>query len=106
LDGCSACWDSTTPGRSSCWHVGRKAARQNADGFTECGQSAATAVRRWDSFATAQGEAGFSSIRSESGTPDHDLVRSIEFVASEKTIGKGYGGKNEDDEYYPIVANI
>ena len=26
-------------------------------------------------------------------------IRGIEFVASEKTIGKGYGGKNEDDEY-------
>ena len=33
-------------------------------------------------------------------------IRSIEFVASEKTIGKGYGGKNEDDEYYPMIANI
>ena len=33
-------------------------------------------------------------------------IRSIEFVASEKEAGKGYGGKNEDDEYYPIVANI
>jgi len=33
-------------------------------------------------------------------------IRSIEFVATEKDIGKGYGGKNEDDEYYPVVANI
>jgi DMSO/TMAO reductase YedYZ molybdopterin-dependent catalytic subunit/thiosulfate reductase cytochrome b subunit len=33
-------------------------------------------------------------------------IRSIEFVADTSTIGKGYGGKNEDDEYYPVVANI
>ena len=33
-------------------------------------------------------------------------IRSIEFVASVKSVGQGYGGKNEDDEYYPVVANI
>ncbi|HVU87938.1 MAG TPA: molybdopterin-dependent oxidoreductase [Pirellulales bacterium] len=33
-------------------------------------------------------------------------IRAIEFVASEKDVGRGYGGKNEDDEYYPVVANI
>jgi hypothetical protein len=33
-------------------------------------------------------------------------IKSVEFVASEKEVGKGYGGKNEDDEYYPVVANI
>ena len=33
-------------------------------------------------------------------------IRSIEFVASEKTIGKGYGGKNEDDEYYPMIVSL
>jgi DMSO/TMAO reductase YedYZ molybdopterin-dependent catalytic subunit len=33
-------------------------------------------------------------------------IKSVEFVASEKAVGKGYGGKNEDDEYYPVVANI
>ncbi len=33
-------------------------------------------------------------------------IREIEFVASEKEVGRGYGGKNEDDEYYPVVANI
>ena len=33
-------------------------------------------------------------------------IKSVEFVASEKVVGKGYGGKNEDDEYYPVVANI
>ena len=33
-------------------------------------------------------------------------IRSIQFVISGKTIGKGYGGKNEDDEYYPMIANI
>jgi len=33
-------------------------------------------------------------------------IREIDFVASEATVGKGFGGKNEDDEYYPVVANI
>jgi DMSO/TMAO reductase YedYZ molybdopterin-dependent catalytic subunit/thiosulfate reductase cytochrome b subunit len=29
----------------------------------------------------------------------------IEFVETHKTIGKGYGGKNEDDEYFDLLAN-
>lgn len=33
-------------------------------------------------------------------------VKSIEFVASEKDVGKGFGGKNEDDEYFDILADI
>jgi DMSO/TMAO reductase YedYZ molybdopterin-dependent catalytic subunit len=33
-------------------------------------------------------------------------IKSVEFVSSEAVVGKGYGGKNEDDEYYPVVANI
>jgi len=33
-------------------------------------------------------------------------IKAIEFVASVKEVGKGYGGKNEDDEYYDLVANI
>ena len=33
-------------------------------------------------------------------------IKSIEFVSSYAALGKGYGGKNEDDEYYPVVADI
>jgi DMSO/TMAO reductase YedYZ molybdopterin-dependent catalytic subunit/thiosulfate reductase cytochrome b subunit len=33
-------------------------------------------------------------------------IKSIEFVAGIEHVGKGYGGKNEDDEYYDITANI
>jgi DMSO/TMAO reductase YedYZ molybdopterin-dependent catalytic subunit/thiosulfate reductase cytochrome b subunit len=33
-------------------------------------------------------------------------IRSIEFVESYKSIGKGEGGKNEDDEYFDLLANI
>jgi DMSO/TMAO reductase YedYZ molybdopterin-dependent catalytic subunit len=33
-------------------------------------------------------------------------IKAVEFAASEKSVGKGYGGKNEDDEYYPLLANI
>ena len=33
-------------------------------------------------------------------------IRSIEFVVSAKPVGLGFGGKNEDDEYYDLVPNI
>ena len=33
-------------------------------------------------------------------------IKSIEFVADVATVGKGYGGKNEDDEYYDLIANL
>jgi DMSO/TMAO reductase YedYZ molybdopterin-dependent catalytic subunit/thiosulfate reductase cytochrome b subunit len=33
-------------------------------------------------------------------------IRSVEFVASEKLVGQGFGGKNEDDEYYDFIPNI
>jgi DMSO/TMAO reductase YedYZ molybdopterin-dependent catalytic subunit len=32
-------------------------------------------------------------------------IRKIEFVESHKNLGKGYGGKNEDDEYFDLLAN-
>lgn len=32
-------------------------------------------------------------------------IERIEFVENHKTIGKGYGGKNEDDEYFNLIAN-
>jgi sulfoxide reductase catalytic subunit YedY len=32
-------------------------------------------------------------------------IRSIEFVETHKTVGKGYGGKNEDDEYFDLLAS-
>lgn len=33
-------------------------------------------------------------------------IERIEFVASEKVIGLGEGGKNEDDEYFDLLPNI
>jgi hypothetical protein len=39
-------------------------------------------------------------------TGDAAWIESVEFVAGVATIGKGYGGKNEDDEYYDLVPNI
>lgn len=33
-------------------------------------------------------------------------IERIEFVESEKTVGKGEGGKNEDDEYFDLLPNI
>jgi DMSO/TMAO reductase YedYZ molybdopterin-dependent catalytic subunit/thiosulfate reductase cytochrome b subunit len=32
-------------------------------------------------------------------------IERIEFVESHRTIGKGFGGKNEDDEYFDLMAN-
>ena len=33
-------------------------------------------------------------------------VKAIEFVASEKQVGKGHGGKNEDDEFFDLEPDI
>ncbi len=33
-------------------------------------------------------------------------IERIEFVESEKTLGKGWGGSNEDDEYFDLLPNI
>ena len=33
-------------------------------------------------------------------------IERIEFVASEKVLGEGEGGKNEDDEYFDLLPNI
>lgn len=32
-------------------------------------------------------------------------ICSIEFLQTHETIGKGFGGKNEDDEYFDLLAN-
>ncbi|MBS1681146.1 MAG: molybdopterin-dependent oxidoreductase [Bacteroidetes bacterium] len=32
-------------------------------------------------------------------------IERIEFTETHKTVGKGYGGKNEDDEYFDLIAN-
>jgi DMSO/TMAO reductase YedYZ molybdopterin-dependent catalytic subunit len=33
-------------------------------------------------------------------------IERIEFVESEKLLGEGEGGKNEDDEYFDLLPNI
>ena len=33
-------------------------------------------------------------------------IERIEFIESEKVLGKGEGGKNEDDEYFDLLPNI
>ena len=33
-------------------------------------------------------------------------IERIEFIDSEKTLGEGEGGKNEDDEYFDLLPNI
>jgi sulfoxide reductase catalytic subunit YedY len=33
-------------------------------------------------------------------------IERIEFVESEKQLGKGEGGSDEDDEYFDLLPNI
>lgn len=33
-------------------------------------------------------------------------VKAVEFIADEKDVGKGHGGKNEDDEYFDVLPEI
>ena len=33
-------------------------------------------------------------------------IERIEFIESEQQVGKGHGGKNEDDEYFDLLPNI
>jgi DMSO/TMAO reductase YedYZ molybdopterin-dependent catalytic subunit len=33
-------------------------------------------------------------------------IERIEFIESERTVGLGEGGKNEDDEYFDLLPNI
>lgn len=33
-------------------------------------------------------------------------IKAIEFIASEKDVGQGFGGTKEDEEYFDLVANI
>jgi len=33
-------------------------------------------------------------------------IERIEFIESEKVVGEGTGGKNEDDEYFDLLPNI
>ena len=33
-------------------------------------------------------------------------IERIEFIESEKHLGEGEGGKNEDDEYFDLLPNI
>jgi hypothetical protein len=40
--------------------------------------------------------------------PGYKMVKwisSIEFVETHKSLGKGFGGKNEDDEYFDLLAD-
>jgi methionine sulfoxide reductase catalytic subunit len=45
-------------------------------------------------------------VENQLGYKQVKWIRSIEFVATYKQLGKGQGGKNEDDEYYDLTANI
>jgi DMSO/TMAO reductase YedYZ molybdopterin-dependent catalytic subunit/thiosulfate reductase cytochrome b subunit len=45
----------------------------------------------------AENQLGFKQVK---------WIREVAFVASEKTVGLGWGGRSEDDEYFPVVANI
>jgi DMSO/TMAO reductase YedYZ molybdopterin-dependent catalytic subunit len=45
-------------------------------------------------------------VESQLGYKMVKWISAIEFVASEKLVGKGHGGKNEDDEYFDLIPEI
>ncbi len=45
-------------------------------------------------------------VENQLGYKQVKWVREVEFVTTEKQVGKGHGGKNEDDEYFDVIANI
>jgi len=47
-----------------------------------------------------------SGLRIQLGYKMVKWIERIEFIDSEKMLGKGEGGKNEDDEYFDLLPNI
>jgi DMSO/TMAO reductase YedYZ molybdopterin-dependent catalytic subunit len=45
-------------------------------------------------------------VENQLGYKQVKWIRSIEFIADVKQVGRGHGGKNEDDEYFDLIANI
>ena len=45
-------------------------------------------------------------VESQLGYKMVKWIKSIEFVATEKSVGQGHGGKNEDDEYFDLMPEI
>jgi methionine sulfoxide reductase catalytic subunit len=45
-------------------------------------------------------------VENQLGYKQVKWIRSIEFIADVKQVGAGNGGKNEDDEYFDLIANI
>ncbi len=46
------------------------------------------------------------SVENQLGYKMVKWIERIEFVRSEKDLGEGEGGKNEDDEYFDLLPNI
>jgi hypothetical protein len=47
-----------------------------------------------------------SRVENQLGYKMVKWIERIEFIESEKTIGLGESGKNEDDEYFDLLPNI
>ncbi len=45
-------------------------------------------------------------VESQLGYKMVKWIRTIEFVESERSVGKDHGGKNEDDEYFDLIPEI
>ncbi len=45
-------------------------------------------------------------VENQLGYKQVKWIRSIEFITDVKQVGGGNGGKNEDDEYFDLIANI
>ena len=47
-----------------------------------------------------------SRVENQLGYKMVKWIERIEFIESEKQVGAGEGGKNEDDEYFDLLPNI
>ena len=50
-----------------------------------------------DSALRVENQLGFKMVK---------WIREIRFVETVSAVGKGYGGKNEDDEYFDLLPYI
>jgi len=44
-------------------------------------------------------------VENQPGCKMVEWIKTIGFVAGETRVGKGFGGENEDDEYFDLLAN-
>ena len=60
----------------------------------------------WAPLATEYGAPLRLRVENQLGYKMVKWIERIEFIESEKEIGDGEGGTNEDDEYFDLLPNI